>query len=149
MIFGFQNYIFCFNILYILSIFVFVSGCKVTTFSARLLSIMDNNSFFALFLAFFDHNHFCPQHPKVIFVALANSRIVNSQIVRWAILSIAFSVCSGDANAENRTYPSPCLPKPTPGVQTTWHSFSSMSKNAHESILRGALTHTYGPSVPP
>ena len=45
----------------------------------------------------------------------------------------AVTTFSRELNALMRTWPSPHLPKPAPGVQTTWALFSNRSKNSHES----------------
>ena len=50
-----------------------------------------------------------------------------------AMRESAFSTFSRELNALMRTWPSPHLPKPAPGVQTTWAWLSSRSKNSHES----------------
>ncbi len=52
-------------------------GCKGTTFFARLLSITDNNSFFCLFLFFFD-------------------RIQNNTIVKILFLLLSNRICRVD-----------------------------------------------------
>jgi len=49
--------------------------------------------------------------------------------MRWR----ADSTLARELNALMRTWPSPHLPKPAPGVQTTWALFSSRSKNSQES----------------
>ncbi len=45
----------------------------------------------------------------------------------------AVTTFSRELNALMRTWPSPHLPKPAPGVQTTWAWLSNRSKNSHES----------------
>ena len=50
-----------------------------------------------------------------------------------AIRARAISTFSRELKALIRTWPSPHLPNPAPGVQTTWAWFSSRSKNSHES----------------
>ena len=43
----------------------------------------------------------------------------------------AVSTFSRELKALIRTWPSPHLPKPAPGVQTTWAFSSNVSKNCH------------------
>ena len=57
------------------------------------------------------------------------------------ILSNAFSVFSCVPNAVSRTKPSPRPPKPAPGVHTTFAECSIQSKNSHEVMPLGVLTH--------
>ena len=45
---------------------------------------------------------------------------------------MAAVVFSGWPKALRRKYPSPAGPKPLPGVPTTWHSESSLSKKSQE-----------------
>ncbi len=50
-----------------------------------------------------------------------------------AMRARAVSTLARELKALMRTWPSPHLPKPAPGVQTTWAWFSRRSKNSHES----------------
>ena len=43
-------------------------------------------------------------------------------------------------DADSRKYPSPQLPKPEPGVPTTWHSARSLSKNCQDVRPAGTLS---------
>jgi len=56
------------------------------------------------------------------------------------ILCIASCTFSREPKAESRKYPSPLGPKPLPGVPTTWHSLSSLSKKSQLFIPSGVLS---------
>jgi hypothetical protein len=62
-----------------------------------------------------------------------------SRIRDW-MRDIASSTFCRLLKALRRMYPSPDTPKPLPGVQTTWHSFSSRSKNCQLVSVPGVFT---------
>jgi len=67
----------------------------------------------------------------------------------FLILWIASSVFSFVPNPVNLKYPSPLGPNPTPGVPTTFAFVNNLSKNSHDFVSSGNLSHTYGEFTPP
>src|SRR5438477_12017426 len=64
------------------------------------------------------------------------------------IRPIASTTLSRLLNADRRKYPSPAAPNPEPGVPTTWHSRSSLSKHCQLDSPAGVFSHTYGALTP-
>ena len=76
-------------------------------------------------------------------------QIVSARQQFFRILSTASAMLSRLPKADRRKNPSRKDRNRFPGVPTTWHSVSSLSKNSHDESPPGVFSQMYGALTPP